>query len=92
MARGRQPTADLLNEKVADFLQQDDDTPRFAVVSGVTPRETDNVHQRRQMMRDVLKLNQFDLVEHLPERLQVQTDVLCLVQCCSSSHDNENTC
>ena len=48
---------DLVDEEIADFLEQYDDTARSAVVLGVTPRQTDDVHQRRQILRDVLKLD-----------------------------------
>ena len=73
-------TRDLVDEEVADFLQEDDDATRSAVEPRMTPRQADDVHQRRQVLRDVLELDQFDLIEQLLDRLQVQADVLRLIQ------------
>jgi len=85
--------SDLVDEEVADFLQQNDDASWPAVVARVTPRQTDDVQQRRQVLRYVLELDQLDLVELQLDGLQVQTDVLRLVQRCSitwCSHDTAN--
>lgn len=72
----------LLNEKVADFLEQHHDPHGHTVVLGGDPDQTYHVEQRDQERLHLTELNRLYVLQVLLEGHQVQVNVLSFAQSC----------
>lgn len=75
--------ADLLEEKVADLLQQDYESGWVVVEFGVGPKQRDCVHQRSDQNLDLRKLHALHVFKETLQWFQVGADVFSLLQCFS---------
>lgn len=71
---------DLLDEEVADLLEQHGEPPRRAVGRACSPDETDHVEQRLQLWLHLGKLQALEDLQVVGEWHQVYSDVLGLCQ------------
>lgn len=72
----------LLDEKVADLLQQHHDACRLAVVLGGDPGQAHHVEQGEQEWLHLAEISPLYVLQRAPEGLQVQVDVLGFAQSC----------
>ena len=72
----------LLNEKVADFLEQHYYPHRHVVVLGGDPNQTHHMEQKDQERLHLAEVNPLDVVQVSLEGHQVQVNVLSFSQSC----------
>lgn len=76
----------LLDEKVADLLQQHHDACRPAVVLGGDPDQTHHVEQGEQERLHLAEVSPLYVLQMAPEGHQVQVNVLGFTQSCVKQH------
>ena len=72
----------LVDEKIADLLEQNDDSGRSVVVLGTRPDQADNVHHRSNVLLDLIEFGLLNVLDVRSQRLQIQVDVLRLMKGC----------
>lgn len=74
--------AHLLDEEVADLLQQNDEPRWLVVVFAVGPHQTHRVHQRADLTPRLRELHVLDVLKAPLQGLQIGADVVGLLQSC----------